>query len=85
MLREPRPRGTCDGLRLYSTASTRPLGFSNDTDGVSAAAQSADTPNDMLDERVPLRASFPTALRTHAIPLLLFFAAAVAALVLALR
>jgi len=37
----------------------------------------------MHDERVPLRAGVRTALYNHAIPLLLFFAAAVAALVLA--
>jgi len=63
----------------------RPLGFLNVTNDVSAAAQSADTLDDMLDERVPLRAVFWTALHNHAIPLLLFFAAAAAALVLALR
>jgi len=55
------------------------------TNDVSAAAQLADTTDDMLDERVPLRAGSWTALRSHAIPLLLFFAATVAALVLAFR
>jgi len=39
----------------------------------------------MLNERVPLRAAFWMALHNHAIPLLLFFAAAAAALVLACR
>jgi hypothetical protein len=39
----------------------------------------------MFNERVPLRASFRTALRNYAVPLSLFFAAAVAALVLACR
>ena len=39
----------------------------------------------MLDERVPLKANSWTALRNYAIPLSLFFAAAVAALVLACR
>jgi hypothetical protein len=57
----------------------------NVTDDVSAAATPADTTNDMLDERVPLRVGVRTALYNHAIPLLLFFAAAVAALLLACR
>jgi hypothetical protein len=39
----------------------------------------------MLNERVPPRDGFRTALRNYAIPLSLFFAAAVAALVLACR
>lgn len=39
----------------------------------------------MYVERVPLRDGFRTALRNYAVPLSLFFAAAVAALVLALR
>jgi len=59
--------------------------FLNVTDDVSAAAPSADTLDDMHNERVPPRAAFWMALHNHAIPLLLFFAAAVAALVLACR
>jgi hypothetical protein len=39
----------------------------------------------MFNERVPQRAGVRTALCNHAVPLLLFFAAAVAALVLAFR
>jgi hypothetical protein len=39
----------------------------------------------MYAERVPQRAGFRTTMRTYAIPLLLFFAAAVAALLLACR
>jgi len=39
----------------------------------------------MYTERVPQRAGFRTTLRNYAVPLSLFFAAAVAALVLALR
>ena len=57
----------------------------NVTDDVSVTAQSVDTPDDMYDGRVPPKDVFRTALRTYAIPLSLFFAAAVAALVLALR
>ena len=57
----------------------------NVTNGVSVAARSEDTPDGMYDERVPLRDGFRTALRTYAVPLFLFFAAAVAAVVLALR
>ena len=41
--------------------------------------------DDVYEERVPQRGGFRTMLRTYAVPLLLFFAAAVAALVLALR
>jgi len=66
-------------------ASVRPVRFLNVTDDVSVAAPSADTTDDMFGERVPPRAGVRTALYNHAIPLLLFFAAAVAALVLALR
>ena len=57
----------------------------NVTDGVSVAARSEDTPDDMYAERVPQRAGFRTTMRTYAVPLLLFFAAAVAALLLACR
>ena len=51
----------------------------------SVAAWSTDTRNDMYDERVPRRAGLLMTLRTYAVPLTLFTAAAVAALVLALR
>jgi hypothetical protein len=75
-----------------STPVVRLLGFADVTDGAwrpgvcpSAAAPLGDTPDDMFNERVPLRASFRTALRNYAVPLSLFFAAAVAALVLACR
>jgi len=60
-------------------------GFLNVTNDVSAAAGSVDTPDDMFDERVPQRAAFRMTVRSYAVPLLLFLAAAVAALVLALR
>jgi len=55
------------------------------TDGVSDAGHSVDTADDMHDERVPQRVDLRTVVRSYAIPLLLFFAAAVAAVVLALR
>jgi hypothetical protein len=57
----------------------------NVTNDVSTAAPSVDTPDDMFSERVPPKDGLRTALRNYAVPLLLFFAAAVAALVLALR
>ena len=66
-------------------ASGRPLGFSNVTDDVSAVTESADTRDDMFNERIPLRDGFRTTMRNYAIPLSLFFAAAVAALLLACR
>jgi len=68
-----------------STPGVRPLGFLNVTNDVSTAAPSADTPDDMFNERVPLRDGFRTALRTYAVPLSLLLAAVVAAVVLALR